>query len=64
MMSEACRLTLKWADGVDGAGGSVPNSVFYKRIVMGDLEHVQLKARTAPLKIARDVKSYAVVSTG
>ena len=27
---------------------------------MSDLQHVQLKAKTAPRKIARDVRSYAV----
>jgi len=67
LMSEACRLVLEWesrgAEGgrvEEGAASSLPRSVYYKRIVMGDLEHVRLKARTAPLKIARDVRSYEV----
>ncbi len=68
LMSEACRLVLAWEGEIgegkgEGEGGGVPappSSAYYKRIVMGDLEHVRLKARTAPMKIARDVRSYEV----
>ena len=70
LMSEACRLILAWEGGGgevggrgEGEGGGAPappSSAYYKRIVMGDLEHVRLKARTAPMKIARDVRSYEV----
>ena len=61
LMSEACRLVLAWEGGGEGEGGGAPpSSAYYKRIVMGDLEHVRLKARTAPMKIARDVRSYEV----
>eukprot|EP00177_Eucheuma_denticulatum_P001315 GFKZ01002388.1.p1 GENE.GFKZ01002388.1~~GFKZ01002388.1.p1 ORF type:complete len:809 (-),score=110.08 GFKZ01002388.1:420-2765(-) len=56
LMSQACRVDLYYADDVVGA----PSSVFLKRIVMKDLEHVRLKARTAPHKLERDVKSYQV----
>jgi len=56
MMSDGCRLRLTW--GEDGDGG--PTSVFYKRVVMGDLESTRLKAKTAPIKLQRDVDSYRV----
>lgn len=56
LMSQACRVDLYYPDDVVGA----PKSVFLKRIVMKDLEHVRLKARTAPHKLERDVKSYQV----
>jgi len=61
MMSDACRLELSWAaeDAKDGAA-TLPSSVYYKRVVMGDLEHARTKAKNAPLKLARDVRSYAV----
>ena len=62
MMSDGCRLRLRWADGGDereagdggsgaGAGGSArPATAFYKRVVMGDLESTRLKALAAPKK--------------
>ena len=53
LMSNACRLVLK----TSSAG---PRSVFYKRVILQDLEHMQLKARTAPKKLARDIKSYQI----
>lgn len=53
LMSNACRIVLK-------AEPPAPQSLFYKRVVMRDLDHMQLKARTAPEKLARDVKSYQV----
>ena len=60
MMSDVCRLELQWeADGATD-GPRPPRSVFYKRIVMGDLAHARLKAKTAPEKLARDVRSYEV----
>jgi hypothetical protein len=54
MMSEAVRLRLV-SDAPE-----CPRSLFYKRVVMGDLEHARVKAATAPIKLARDVKSYQV----
>jgi hypothetical protein len=39
-----------------------PRSLFWKRVVMGDLEHARAKAITQPVKMARDVKSYQVHS--
>lgn len=56
LMSDACRLRLSY----DENGASGPSSMFLKRVVMRDLEHVQLKARTAPQKLLRDVISYQV----
>ena len=58
LMSDACRLDLVWEEGCGGMG--MPSSVFYKRAQMGDLEYARSKAATAPLKVARDVESYAV----
>lgn len=63
LMSDACRLDFDWQPTTASPSPSVPSppaSAFYKRIVMGDLEHARLKARTAPLKLARDTKSYGV----
>ena len=37
-----------------------PLSVFFKRVVMGDLEHARSKALAQPMKLARDVRSYEV----
>lgn len=54
LMCEAVRLQLHSAD--DGC----PKSLFFKRVVMGDLEHARTKALTQPVKMARDVKSYQV----
>ena len=56
------------AGGASAGGGGaaaqpaapLPRSVFYKRVVMGDLEAVRLKAATMPAKLRRDVASYAV----
>lgn len=56
LMSDACRVRLWYEEG----SPSGPRSVFLKRMVMQDLEHVKLKARTAPLKLLRDVTSYQV----
>ena len=58
LMSDVCRLQLEWQTGQTGQ--TPPASVFYKRVVIGDLEHARMKAKTAPLKLARDVKSYTV----
>lgn len=55
MMSNGCRIEL-----LGGGAGSLPRSLFYKRVVMGDLEAVRLKAATMPAKLQRDVASYAV----
>ena len=68
LMSEACRLELEWAVNPDAKPGAAsvpppPASAFYKRIAMSELEHARLKARTAPLKLARDTRSYAVEAT-
>lgn len=57
LMSDAVRLVLRPAAG---AAESVPESLFYKRVVLEELEHIKLKARTAPAKIERDVTSYQV----
>ena len=67
MMSDGVRLELDW-DDVAGrvctaaAGGTScrPRSVFYKRVVMGDLASARDKALAAPFKLQRDVRSYAV----
>ena len=56
LMSEAVRLLLQ----PDGAAPPPPRSLFYKRVVMGDLPHTRAKAAAAPLKVARDVRSYGV----
>lgn len=58
LMSDAVRLMLMPSDGVHA--GSLPTSVFFKRVVMADLDHVRLKAASAPFKLARDMRSYAV----
>ena len=58
MMSDGVRLQLSYA--ADAAGGARPASLFYKRVVMGDLEAARGKARTMPQKLLRDVRSYAV----
>ena len=47
LMSDVCRLKLEW----DGDETGLPSSVFYKRVVIGDLEHARMKAKTAPLKV-------------
>jgi hypothetical protein len=54
MMCEAVRLQLHSQEE------KCPKSLFFKRVVMGDLEHAKLKALTQPVKMARDVKSYQV----
>ena len=56
LMSDVCRLKLCW----DKEDVALPKSVFYKRIVMGEMEHVRMKAKHAPMKLARDVNSYSV----
>lgn len=48
-MSDVCRLELVWEGSKPGL--NLPKSVFYKRVVMGDLEHARLKARTMPAKV-------------
>ncbi|KAL1507956.1 hypothetical protein AB1Y20_007560 [Prymnesium parvum] len=55
MMSTTCRLELAWA-----AEAGLPRSAVWKRVDMAELEAAALKARVAPLKLARDVRSYAV----
>lgn len=57
LMSDACRLRVKF-EGETYAKGE--ETYFMKRIVMKYLEHVKLKARTAPRKLTRDVTSYQV----
>jgi hypothetical protein len=49
LMSDVCRLELVWEGSKPGL--NLPKSVFYKRVVMGDLEHARLKARTMPAKV-------------
>ena len=46
-MSDVCRLELVWAP----ATSALPASVFYKRVVIGDLAHARMKAKTAPQKV-------------
>lgn len=58
LMSDAVRISLKYDTGV--SADAAPESLFYKRIVLRELEHVALKQKTAPEKVARDVKSYMV----
>ena len=59
-MSNGCRLSFRWREGEgDGRGGRLSHA-FYKRVVMGELAAAREKARSAPLKLARDVQSYAV----
>ena len=59
LMSDACRLELHW-EGGDAASGGMPATAFYKKVVLGDLDHARTKAKTAPLKLSRDVGSAAV----
>ena len=47
LMSDVCRLELVWAP----ATPALPASVFYKRVVIGDLAHARMKAKTAPQKV-------------
>ena len=56
MMSNGCRIYLYW----NKTSTLLPNSVFYKRVVMADLHHAQCKLQNAPHKLKRDVKSYQV----
>ncbi|KAL9184503.1 hypothetical protein ACHAXT_012473 [Thalassiosira profunda] len=53
LMSNACRVRLHPSG----------DTAFYKRIVFEHLEHAQVKKRTAPHKLVRDVKSYKVESS-
>ena len=60
-MSNGCRIFLDWDDRrPPGASPDLPPSVFYKRVVMSDLDHARSKLRTAPHKLSRDVRSYQV----
>ena len=58
-MSDGCRLALEYAEG-GGDAAQRPASLFYKRVVMGDLAAAHTKALAAPKKLRRDVRSYAV----
>lgn len=58
LMSDAVRLKLK----LEKSQNSAPESLFYKRVVLRELEHIQLKLKTSPEKILRDVTSYQVES--
>ena len=58
-MSDGCRLALEYAEG-GGDAAQRPASLFYKRVVMGDLAAARTKALAAPKKLRRDVRSYAV----
>lgn len=60
LMSDACRLELAWRPSDDGECAGMPDTVFYKKVALGDLEYARTKAKTQPMKIARDVKSAAV----
>lgn len=61
LMSDACRIELKYStENGEESNSTAPQSVFFKRVVMADLPHVQLKMKTAPQKLARDVTSYQV----
>ncbi|PXF40399.1 hypothetical protein BWQ96_09891 [Gracilariopsis chorda] len=55
LMSYACRVAFKYK-----ASGCEPQSVFLKRVVMDELEHVRYKMKTAAHKLIRDVCSYKV----
>ena len=63
MMSNGGRLQLNWEKESDPdplSDVDLPSTVFYKRIVMADLDHARAKLETAPHKLIRDVKSYQV----
>jgi 3'-phosphoadenosine 5'-phosphosulfate (PAPS) 3'-phosphatase len=63
LMSDAVRIRIQYANlrEIEVAPcQSRPKSLFYKRIVMQDLDHVRLKLETAPEKVARDTTSYQV----
>jgi len=60
MMSTGCRIVLDWNDEERAKEANLPNSVFFKRVVMNDLDHARAKLKTAPHKLARDVRSYQV----
>ena len=49
LMSDVCRLELVWAPATPAS--ALPASVFYKRVVIGDLAHARMKANTAPQKV-------------
>ncbi|CAD7969163.1 unnamed protein product [Amoebophrya sp. A120] len=70
LMSEACRVFLSYNSynsekkdhGEQGTTSSnvQTQSLFLKRSAMRELPHCQLKAKTQPEKLARDVRSYEV----
>ncbi|VEU39548.1 unnamed protein product [Pseudo-nitzschia multistriata] len=60
LMSNGVRFQLQWEEGANPSGNSPPSDMFYKRIVMANLDHARDKLKTAPHKLVRDVKSYQV----
>ena len=60
-VSDAVRLELRWrAEESAVARVARPSSVFYKRVVMGELDSSRAKALAAPFKLARDAQSFGV----
>ena len=57
LMSNGGRIKLEWEQSNDD---KLPASVFYKRVVMSDLDHARDKLQNAPHKVVRDVKSYQI----
>ena len=60
MMSNGGRVQLDWEKENEVTQDDLPSTIFYKRIVMADLDHARAKLKTAPHKLVRDVKSYQV----
>ena len=58
LMSTAARVNIDYEG--EEAGEPFPNSAFFKRMVPGELEHLRMKLKSSPNKLARDVKSYNV----
>mmetsp|Transcript_25033 Transcript_25033/g.69034 ORF Transcript_25033/g.69034 Transcript_25033/m.69034 type:complete len:852 (-) Transcript_25033:3662-6217(-) len=67
LMSNGVRFQLEWEETGNAAeeeeeepSESPPSDIFYKRIVMANLDHARDKLKTAPHKLTRDVRSYQV----
>jgi len=64
LMSNGVRFKLDWegrTSTMDEDSSELPPSdIFYKRIVMANLDHARDKLKTAPHKLIRDVRSYQV----
>eukprot|EP00536_Pseudo-nitzschia_multiseries_P008805 jgi/Psemu1/288039/fgenesh1_pg.231_\ len=62
LMSNGVRFQLDWEENTstEYSHQSPPSDIFYKRIVMANLDHARDKLKTAPHKLTRDVRSYQV----